>query len=226
MKKLLVAAALLLLLGALAAAYLWRQATALPDWYEDASVSVPPDSEGDGSPEVAEFVPTPEASGAAAEVTPPAGDPPPPPGASSPKPRTKRKEVRNFHTRGLPAGTQTPIKASRAVLENGELEAGVVLDLSRIPRDGLVPRDRELYDRAVQSFPALARRDVYVGIEDRPQIQDGAVKLGSNPKIRVGNLRYSLERAAANLGMSEQELRREFDRELGRLGLAADARQK
>ena len=110
------------------------------------------------------------------------------------------------------------MRASRAVLDGDELEAGVVLDLSKVPRDKLVERDKKLYERAVKNFPGITKRDVYVGIEDEPVAKDGVLQLGPDPKVRIGNLRYSLDDAAQRLGMSPTDLRRELDRELERLG--------
>jgi hypothetical protein len=111
------------------------------------------------------------------------------------------------------------VKASKAVLKDGKLEAGVVLDLSKVSTDKLTDRDRGLYDKAVANFPGITRRDVYVGVEDQPVTEDGVLQLGASPQIRVGNLRYPLDKAAAKLGMSPAQLRAELDRELQRLGV-------
>jgi hypothetical protein len=108
--------------------------------------------------------------------------------------------------------------AGEASCEDGRFQAGVVVDLSRIPKDKLVARDRELYDRAVDQFPGITKRDVYIGIEDRPVSADGVLQLGPAPEVRVGNLRYPLDTAARKIGMSPAELRRELDLELHRLG--------
>lgn len=214
--------------GIAGATYVWRQATALPEWYVEGEVSAEEDRPTSAAPE-------PEAGmraeqpalrgGVAFEHDPPspsAGD-----GFTAPRSKSTappRREVRQFHRRGLPPGTRTPVKASRATLDGEHLEAGVVLDLSNIPRDQLTPHDRALYDRAILAFPALARRDVYVGIEDEPRSDGKVLRLGPNPKIRVGNLRYSLAKAAEKLGIPPDELRREFDRELARIGLQPDSR--
>lgn len=228
LRKILIAAVVALVIAVASGAYLWRQATALPDWYAEADPTVL-----DGyTAEDADDVP-PSRWVAAAEP----GDAPPaePAGAIDPagaqqapepvSPGRARKhrnvgrhELRGFHRRGDKGSGRSAIKASRAIYEQGRLEAGVVLDLSRIPKDKLVQRDRELYDRAVDQFPGITKRDVYIGIEDRPVSAEGVLQLGASPKVRVGNLRYSLDKAARKIGMSPAQLRREFDRELHRLG--------
>lgn len=226
-KKLLLVIAILVLVGAGIAFYLWRQATALPDWYTQADgetdgleleesdtqgevrwVSVPPD---DGALEE----PLPPPSGPAAADAPSSK----PTGVRSAhkRGRSDKHVLRGFHRRGN-GKSKGAVRASRAVLDGNELEAGVVLDLSKVPRDKLVERDERLYERAVANFPGITKRDVYVGIEDEPVTQDGVLQLGPDPKVRIGNLRYSLDEAAKRLGMSPADLRAEFNRELKRLG--------
>src|SRR5690606_21612375 len=203
--------------------HVWREATALPEWYVEGEDAVEVDEVALESPErpveaapgESNVLPAAPAPGEAAQGTPPA------PRAAQAK--SKRREVRQFHRHGVPPGTRTPIKASRAVLDGKDLEAGVVLDLSNVPREQLSSKDRAIYDRAILAFPALARRDVYVGIEDEPQADGGVLRLGPNPKVRVGNLRYPLDKVAEKLGIPPDELRRDVDRELARLGLQSGA---
>ena len=195
--------------------YVWREATALPEWYAELDSESSTVDETDDVPPP-QWVTVPDA--------PPAEARPPQqaaliPGTSKQKRRTAtRHELRGFHRRGSKTTAGSPVKASRATYEDGRLEAGVVLDLSRIPKDQLVERDRELLDRAVQQFPGLTKRDVYVGIEDHPVSAAGVLQLGPAAELRVGNLRYPLDTAAKKIGMSPAELRRELDRELHRLG--------
>ena len=233
-KKIAIGLAVVALIGAGVAYYMFRQATALPEWYE-AELAVEElrtaDSEGEDigweplepdsevEPDDEEIEP----------ATPPVGGAAGPQGAAPApaKPKTRRRKsagpkvMRGFHRRsrrGKKKGKKTAVKASRATYHKGKLEAGVVLDLSRVPKDKLTEADKKLYDRAVRGFPGLTKRDVYVGVEDHPITRDGVLQLGSNPKVRVGNLRYSLPSAASKLGMSESQLRRDFNNELRRLG--------
>lgn len=239
LKKVAIALGLVLLIAAVAAFVLWRQATALPEWTDealeeqaqldpDAPIEWQAESEGDPlPPEVAEAMPElPDVSSKdTPRTTPKATDPPK---ASSKSKRRKKKPKRyvlkGFHRRGKGAG-KSAVRASRAVLEDGSLEAGLVLDLKRLEDDGgLSESDRSVYERATKAFPALKSRNVYVGIEDRPVEKDGVLQLGPHPKVRVGNLRYDLAKAAGKLGMSESDLRRDFNRELRRLGFKDPAR--
>lgn len=214
-----------LAIAVLGAVVLWRQATALPAWYAaEASEERTSEETPQNSPPIA-----PPSTGTPTLPAAPPGwvalqdDAIPPDAntkASAPKPSRRpssRHELRGFHLRSGVAPDKTAVKASRALLDGDKLEAGVVLDLSRVPLSALPERDRTLMQRAIAGFPGLLGRDVYVGIEDRPVTREGVLQLGRSPRLRVGNLRYSLESAASKLGMSPETLRQELDRELRRL---------
>jgi hypothetical protein len=225
LKKLAIAAALVLLLGGAVAFVLYRQVTALPEWADDEVAeqeAMDPDApvvweaESDGEEplplEVAEALP-PE---------PPEAEQPAPGEAVAkptpdPKKKPKRYVLRGFHRRGKGAGKQA-VRASKAVLENGRLEAGVVLDLSRIQDTKMSDSDRSLYEGALKAFPPLRKKNVYVGVETRPVRKDGALQLGKRAKLRVGKIRYDLGSAARKLGMSEAGLREALNKNLRQLG--------
>jgi hypothetical protein len=248
-KKLAIAATVLLSLLLITAgvlAYLWNQATALPEWYTEGNASefagvpedadVPPgpsrwiafDEQGNRIPE-----PEPEPGSAyfawPAEAEPEAmprryydyaeAAPAPPPRVRPPRtgPKPERHEMRGFHrhVRGKP---NPAIRASRAVYEHERLEIGVILDLQQLPVDRLKPRDRARYERAVQNFPGIMERDIWVGVEDEPLRVGGYLALSPDAEVRVGKLKYSLDGAAERLGMTAIELRLEVNRELRRLG--------
>ncbi|MEM9454903.1 MAG: hypothetical protein AAGF11_12040 [Myxococcota bacterium] len=135
--------------------------------------------------------------------------------------RAQRHELRGFHVRRGKDGKRKrnpALRASRAVYEDGRLEVGVILDLSRLPQDKLRARDRQRYDQAVANFPGITKRDVWVGVEDEPLSVGGYLQLSPQAEVRVGTLTYSLASAAERLGMSEMEMRLELNRELRRLG--------
>lgn len=250
LKKVGIALGVLLLLLAAITAWLWTQATALPSWYTEGDLAEmegpPEDSDGPVEPpqwiafddrgerlpkDELEPVPLPpafdepvrsEGAQAPAEATP------------APRPRkrrqeskdAKRHELRGFHVRRGKDGkrkSNPAIRASRAVYEDGALDIGVILDLSRLPKDKLEPRDRKRYERAVENFPGITNRDVWVGVEDEPISVGGYLQLSPDAEVRIGKLTYSLSGAAKRLGMSPMELRLELNRALRRLGFVDPA---
>lgn len=228
LKKIAIALGVLLVIGAVALFVLYRQVTALPDWAEqevaeqealdpDAPVVWEAETEGDGALplEVAEALPPEPAE------PPPDVHPAPRQAAAKPAPKkSKRYVLKGFHRRGKGAGKKA-VRASKAVLENGHLEAGVVLDLSRIEDAKMSDADRGLYEGALQAFPPLRKKNVYVGVETRPVRKDGVLQLGKAAKLRVGKVRYDLGAAARKLGMSEAGLRKALNKNLRQLGFKA-----
>ncbi|MBA3549965.1 MAG: hypothetical protein H0T76_26095 [Nannocystis sp.] len=198
-KKLALVLLTLLLIAGGVMFYLWRQVTALPEWYSE------------------ELAAGPEA--AAVEVAPVKPD-----GKLAWKQTGKRKELRNFHKR---AAKQDPvvakvIKASRASFEDGTLEMGVVADLRNLPNDKLNPSQRELFQKVHDNFPSATDREIYIGVEDpAPVLKNGQIELGPTAKLKIGDITYDLDAAAARLGMSAASLRAQFNDEARRLGVTA-----
>ena len=184
--------------------YLFHQATRLPEWYDADAIAVEDPEEVDVGWVV---VPDEEAA--------PAGEAP----KSAVAPKKRRRELRNFHLRSAAgnSATRKAVRASRAVYEDGRIEAGVVISVKEIDLDKLQKKDREFYRRALEAFPALERRDVYVGIEDEPSSKDGYLQLGPRTKVRIGDLRYSLAKVARKLGIEQSKVRKQINREFVRL---------
>lgn len=193
-KKLALVLLALLLIAAGVVFYLWRQVTALPTWYSEDYAAAP-------------------------ELSPAKPD-----GSLVWQESGKRKELRNFHRR---AAKQDPvvarvIKASRASFEDGTLEMGVVADLRNLPHDKLNAAQRELFQNVRDKFPSATDREVYIGVEDSaPVLRDGKIELGPAAMLKVGDLTYDLDAAAARLGMAPAKLRAQFNDEARRLGVSA-----
>lgn len=243
-KKLAIAGAILLgllLIAVGSLAYLWNQATALPEWYTEGNIEdfagEPSDSDGppppshwialddrgnvlpDPEPEPGFFAPAPAPAEAAPRRYYDYSEPAPAPRVRKPRtgPKPERYELRGFHQQGVRKPSPA-VRASRAVYEGGRLEIGVILDLERLPVDKLKPRERARYERAVESFPGVMDRDVWVGVEDEPISVGGYLALSPDAEVRVGKLKYSLADAAKRMGMTPVEMRMELNRELRRLG--------
>lgn len=204
-KKIGIAALVLVLALGGAAALLWHRLTALPDWY--------------GSPDMIAEDGTPRVDDDWVRI----------PDAERPKPRLGSRskqqagegdayKLRNPHLRKR---KRTPvdkaIKASKAVSVDGEIEAGAVVNLAEADVDKMKPKEREEFEKVLEAFPALTGRDVYVGIEGVGRDADGAIALGPETRLRVGDTRYTLKTVAKRIGRSEAELRQQIEGELAKL---------
>lgn len=205
------------------AAYLWHQGTALPKWYEEELESVSqlrePDQNGEPGTSYDPNAPLqwsviPDAS---------TDDQALPEKRASSTPAKKRRgkrEMRNFHLRSGASSkaARKAFRASRATMEDGHLEAGVVINVGKADRNELNRKEKQFFDRLKKAFPPLANRDVYVALEDEPVVgPDGFLQLGPKPKVRVGDLRYSLYTLAKKLGVNPSAIRRDINAEFRRL---------
>lgn len=198
-KKLGIFLLVLLLLAVGAAIYLWRQVTALPDWYEEL---------------------------AAAEASAPAEDAGAEPRWQPAAAGKSGKELRNFHRKAARKSPEVKavIKASRATLDDGRLEAGVVADLRELPTEKMSGDQQGLFARARQAFPSLTERDVYIGVEDpSPVFENGGIEIGPSARVKIGNFTAPLDEAAAKLGMTPDALRRELAKQMRELGVPPPA---
>lgn len=193
-KKIGIAALLVLLVVGIVLGVLWRRLTALPDWYESPDMIAE-----DGNPRVdQDWVQIPHG-----------------------EPHAGGYVLRNPHlrTQGKAAPLKKAIKQSRATYDQGDLEAGAVLNLSEMDVDSLSAEERERYQQTIDAFPALTGRDVYVGIEGGVDKGDGTIALGRDTELRIGDTSYSLATAAKRLGMSEAQLREQIEKELAKMNV-------
>ncbi len=223
---------LVLLVAAVgSAAYLWRQATAMPEWADEAMAELDADTEGapvdPGWVEVDDGVDWDEVAPRPAPPEPgmSQGSPPGSPQVEAPEASRKPKkssgtrQMRNFHLRtaSQDKALRKATRASRAVYEDGTLEAGFIIDMGRLKREDLKEKNRPMYDRALKVFPPLRGTKVYIAIIDEPVSEGGYLQLGDKTRVKIGNLDYSLPTAARRLGLSPKKVTTEINRELRRL---------
>ncbi|KIG12113.1 hypothetical protein DB30_02028 [Enhygromyxa salina] len=199
-KKIGVIALVLVVVVAAVLGWMWHRITALPDWYASADMIAE-----DGSPRVDDdWVQIPVAERPANA---PAG--------------AEVLQLRNPHLRASKkaAPIKQAIKQSRATYSAGNLEAGAVINLSKVDLDSLSAQERARFEDTIEAFPALTGRDVYVGIEGGVANGEGKLALGPKSTLRVGDTRYSLRTVAKRLGISQKELRSTIQAELGRMNV-------
>lgn len=198
-KKLAIFLLVLLLAAVGGVVYLWLQVTTLPDWYTELAADDAPEAD-EGPAGKLQWAPARDGG--------------------------KKKELTNFHRKAARKSPEVKevIKASRATFEDGELEAGVVADLRKLPTEKMNGEQQSLYERARQAFPSLTERDIYIGVEDpSPVLKNGRVEIGPSARVKIGNFTYSVDAAAQKLGMSPDQLRRELGAQLRELGVSPPA---
>ena len=68
-------------------------------------------------------------------------------------------------------------KGVNTSIDKGRIESGLVMNFSEIPLEALPAEGRQAVAQLTQKFPMLADRDVYIGLEGRPAVVDGALSL-------------------------------------------------
>ncbi len=196
LRKIFIALFVLLLLAMGVAAYLWHEATALPDWYTEGA------AQDIGEAAAAEPVWVPAADGESQEMR---------------NFHTRSKRIKPVLRRA--------IKGSRVTYKkNGQVEAGMVANIGDVREEELSTNDRSFLEQATSAFPSLKQRDIYIGVEGDTVVNNGVVQLGKDPQVKIGNLSYSLPDAAARLGLNEAKLRAELNAELARMGVHAPSK--
>ncbi|UJB70540.1 hypothetical protein HRE53_05465 [Acaryochloris sp. 'Moss Beach'] len=192
LKKIGLVAFLLLLGGGGWLAYTWQQVTHLPDWYTRES-----------TPETAPSTLLPTQIDDPAEIeslafglhqkvdrvlstT----------ASQTPEVQLTAQEFNQFVVTSLPAQARSPkvitsVKAMNTKIEAGQLQTGIVVDTSTLPLDQLPSEYQATVKGLLQSFPVLQDKEIYVGVEGKPQVQQGKVVLGEDARLVVGNVRFS-----------------------------------
>ncbi len=109
----------------------------------------------------------------------------------------------------------------RTSLEDGRIESGVVMNLSKLPVESLPAEGQQAVEQFTQTFPFLANRDVYLGIEGSPTIVDGGFSL-DDTHIKIGQLKLPVSNVASQLGISQSDIEKQLSGVLDQQGLTPD----
>lgn len=109
-------------------------------------------------------------------------------------------------------------KGVNTSIENGRIESGVVMNLADVPLEALPAEGQQAVEKLTQTFPFLANRDVYLGVEGSPKIVDGALSL-EDTHIKLGQLRLPVASIASQLGLSQTDIEEQIEAALSQQGL-------
>ncbi|MEL6880883.1 MAG: hypothetical protein AAFP09_10180 [Cyanobacteria bacterium J06607_10] len=116
------------------------------------------------------------------------------------------------------------LEASKGVtttIEDGRIESGLVMNISEIPSGMLPAEAEEALEEMRTTFPFLANRDVYIGIEGSPKVVDGAMSL-DDTNVRFGQLKLPIGSVAGQLGVSQEVIEAEIAAVLEAQGLTPE----
>ncbi|MDY7013786.1 MAG: hypothetical protein SVX43_09375 [Cyanobacteriota bacterium] len=101
----------------------------------------------------------------------------------------------------------TVVRGINTNIDKDKLEIGAVVNPQNFkdsPR--LNESEKKALTRAIEKFPLLENREIYVGLESKPQIQEGRIKIDKNAKLEIGELSFTLQEVADRFGVSAEQL--------------------
>jgi hypothetical protein len=176
--------------------YVWQQATATPDWYRDrASIRLNDDTAVQlarqrVADKIATVQPQPDRTYEIAlnqqDVN-----------------AIAITEINHLAKRTQLTGA---IESVNSTIQEGRIKSGAVINLANLPTQGLSSTEQDVVTWVRQTFPGMVDREIYVGVEGQPTIQDGQLQFDDSLRIKIGNL-----------SLTVATLWQELNRELGAL---------
>jgi hypothetical protein len=199
--------------------YAGMQTSTLPDWYSQVATS-----ENVSSPDSGGAFPEGYEVGTSATYE--TG------GQQDPSPRTAGEDVlgvisadklNDMVTDAIASQPYTaPIldvaKGINTSIKNGRIESGVVMNLADLPMAALPAQGQQAIAQLTETFPFLANRDVYLGVEGSPKVVDGALSL-DDTNIKIGQLKLPVASVANQLGLSQADIEQQIGALLNQQGL-------
>ncbi|NCJ05402.1 hypothetical protein GS597_02505 [Synechococcales cyanobacterium C] len=109
------------------------------------------------------------------------------------------------------------IKGIETQIKQDRLKSGAVVNMGELPLEQLPERYQQMAKGVFSTFPALKNREVYVGIEGQPRLENGRLVLDDQTRIKVGNISLSQQEVSRRLGLSPAELNRLLTLNVGNL---------
>lgn len=189
--------------------YYWMQATNIPDWYTSQETKT-------NSINIIAKKDSQQARNIEAEVTAikqPLGS------SKNVELNLSEKDLNNILASEIAKKNNSSkiaeaVKAVKTNIKEGKIEGGAVVNISEIPTTHLRESETAAITRAFKVFPGLENREVYIGIEGKPTIENGQLKFDENTKIKIGNLSFTQAELSEKLGIPESQIRQFTNLEL------------
>ncbi len=107
-------------------------------------------------------------------------------------------------------------------IDGDRINGGVVFNMRDLPTQDLPPDGQRVVQQAVNNLPMLRERDIYVGVEGSPRLENGRLVFDEDTRIRLGNMRLTVPEVARLLGISPAQLQEQIDLALPQAGLVLD----
>ncbi|MBD2079390.1 hypothetical protein [Leptolyngbya sp. FACHB-17] len=199
--------------------YFWRQFTQLPDWYaeEQSSPRTYTQIQESGAAierKIAAQIQT-NPQPASTNITPNFPEPQPskPVQVALSSQELNDLLVTKITEKSGGKGLPNSVKGFQTSVKNDQLKTGAVVDIKELQNSGIGSQHQALLTQITEKIP-MSDRKVYIGIEGKPEIQNGKLHFDQNAKIQVGNMSFTITEVANRLGVSPQKVQDQLNLEL------------
>jgi hypothetical protein len=110
------------------------------------------------------------------------------------------------------------VKGFHTSVKNDKMKTGAVVDMKELQNSGLGAQQQALLTEITQKVP-MNDRKVYIGVEGKPEIQNGKLRFDQNAKIQVGDMSFTIAEVANRLGVAPEKVQDQLNLELKLRGL-------
>lgn len=228
MKRLLLAVLLALFGVGAGLFYLWKQATQLPSWYTEEDTtetanSATPDSAATSANQSKSKSPT-QTSHHNRQVEKSiekkiAEEVQQAPNRDRVNVQLDQTEVRHLFTSEMARKAESSklgraVKGVNTTVQDGKVESGAVVNLADVPMQQLPSHEQSVLAKMRAAFPEMTDRNLYIGIEGKPSVKNGQVKLDDDMRVRIGNLSFTPAELSQRLGIPEDQIRKQIGLQL------------
>jgi len=111
------------------------------------------------------------------------------------------------------------VKGFHTSVKNDKLKTGAVVDVEDLKNSGLGAQQQALLTQITEKFPVNDRK-IYIGVEGKPEIQNGKLRFDQNAKIQVGNMSFTIAEVAQRFGVPPEKVQDQLNLELKLRGLS------
>lgn len=109
------------------------------------------------------------------------------------------------------------IKGTNTQIKDGKLSVGAVVDLNKLPPGELPQGFQEVIAQANNNVPLLKDRPLFISVEGKPIVRDRQLVLDDAARVKVGNISMTIPEISQRLGISEEQLKSQFQQGLLKL---------
>jgi hypothetical protein len=110
------------------------------------------------------------------------------------------------------------VKGFHTAVKNDKLKTGAVVDVKELKSSGLGSQQQALLTEITQKIP-VGDQKVYIGVEGKPQVQNGKLRFDQNARIQVGNMSFTIAEVANRLGVPPEKVQDQLNIEMKLRGL-------